>query len=44
MAPGQLMDYILDRPNPDKPEPKRFEDKKNKKMITKARKYEDTKA
>jgi hypothetical protein len=41
MAPGQLMDYILDRPNPDKPEPKRFEDKK---MITKARKYEDTKA
>ena len=28
-------------PNPDKPEPKRFGDKK---IITKARKYEDTKA
>ena len=28
-------------PNPDKPKPNRFEDKK---LITKARKYEDTKA
>ena len=34
------MGYILDRPKPDKPEPKRFEDKKIDHESTKIRRHE----
>jgi len=41
MEAGNLYFTITGSPNPDKPELNRFEDKK---LIMKARKYEDTKA
>ncbi len=37
------MGYILDWPKPDKPEPKRFEDKKIDHESTKIRRYESLK-